>query len=622
MFHERDSTVRLAHHTVGQFLDQNNGGRSQTNIRIGEICLTYLGFSDFETQVVSVRNKQEPFGNSSRKPAELNLCPQVVGLINVIIHILIWLWVVSRNGSWPEPDVNYAELMRRYQKMPLSDSFDQKYVFLEYVTANWVWHASSFDPVFVESWSRFAELVFEKALSFDFKPWGELKGPSNLPHLGMFLWALDNNHLPLLLLLRAFPGHRPLKHYFEYKTLRRNESSLHLQTRTAETAPDINVQGPVAYSWPAIEMFLNGSMDLIDFFLQEDPLSLPNRLIVDCLWEDCNSKTLSTLLQHGLELHKTKDEVKIAFYNACRQGNHGFLELLLNYGADVNSSWSGNKAGETPLSQALLSEKPGVRIHGGSCKDYGYTSSRLVTTQLLLDRGAHPNAVDSKGQVPLMMAVQNKTDDAAIVQSLIRHGADVHAKDFAGQTVLHHVRSSSSGTLRQLLELGMDVNATDEKGRTALWSAIYQDNCEKFKLLLEFGADFRVDRSPLMPIFTAGGNEEMVDILLSIGSDPNTMGDFKSSPLSWAAHRGNEIAATALLQAGADPNLVDAELWPPLSRAVKTGNTKIVKKLIQAGAAIHPPDSIVNSPLHVAIAANDFDMVEYLIEQGADITRV
>lgn len=40
VFHERDSTVRLAHHTVGQFLDQYKRDHSQTNVRIGEICLT------------------------------------------------------------------------------------------------------------------------------------------------------------------------------------------------------------------------------------------------------------------------------------------------------------------------------------------------------------------------------------------------------------------------------------------------------------------------------------------------------------------------------------------------------------------------------------------------------
>ena len=55
-----DMTVQLAHHTVQQFLlskpkrhtsDQFHFQLEQADINVGEICVAYLSFSDFETQI-------------------------------------------------------------------------------------------------------------------------------------------------------------------------------------------------------------------------------------------------------------------------------------------------------------------------------------------------------------------------------------------------------------------------------------------------------------------------------------------------------------------------------------------------------------------------------------------
>ena len=53
------NTVRLTHHTVGKFFDKHNKQHSHIDVKIGELCLTYLGFSDFETQVVQARRNQD-----------------------------------------------------------------------------------------------------------------------------------------------------------------------------------------------------------------------------------------------------------------------------------------------------------------------------------------------------------------------------------------------------------------------------------------------------------------------------------------------------------------------------------------------------------------------------------
>lgn len=42
LFGEDDQTARLAHHTVGQFRSENKIPRVDSDIQVGDICLTYL----------------------------------------------------------------------------------------------------------------------------------------------------------------------------------------------------------------------------------------------------------------------------------------------------------------------------------------------------------------------------------------------------------------------------------------------------------------------------------------------------------------------------------------------------------------------------------------------------
>ncbi|KAL9133172.1 MAG: hypothetical protein Q9175_005647 [Cornicularia normoerica] len=526
VFHERNSTVRLAHHTVGQFLDEHKRDHSKMDVRIGEICLTYLGFSDFETQVVPTSKNQDLLGAQSSRQAGFYRIPQILGLSNGVYGFILGLY--NRNKKLPLPDVNYAELMRRHQKQPLPASLAQKYCLLTYVAENWIWHARSFDPKTSDRWSEFREFVFYKTLPFDFKPWDTLQGPPNLPHLSIYLWALENNHLPLLLLLRDVSGHRSLRPYLEYKTLCWDRVPPHLLIHNAESAGVDFRKYPNAYDWPAMKIFLEGRTEMLELYLQEDPSIISNRHIMTRALMDANLGVVKFFLRGGANLLKTEIDATNALHSASRKGNKVFVKILLDLGADANSRLFQDERGRTPLYEAFL--KDGSDDHEHREPRIDPACSTFDTIQLLLDHGADPNvkqigeetalhkavglgeayvrlllstgadvearndrqqsildvavdvsdqtidviseyevnleARDSEGQTALLKAVKNHPNDAARVKALIGHGANVHAKDLKGKTVLHHVRSSSDGTLLRFIELGVDVNARDQSGKT------------------------------------------------------------------------------------------------------------------------------------------------------------
>ena len=138
-----------------------------------------------------IGKRHDILGGQSPKQAGIYRIPNFLGVTNGLFDIILGLY--GRTSNWTHPDINYAELSRRYQKKLLAESLSQKYLLLDYVTSNWIWHAKEFNPKDHKLWSTFRSIVFHRSLPFDFRPWNTLEGPSDLPHLGLYLWALENN---------------------------------------------------------------------------------------------------------------------------------------------------------------------------------------------------------------------------------------------------------------------------------------------------------------------------------------------------------------------------------------------------------------------------------------------
>ena len=547
VYHERDTTVRLAHHTVERFIVQHKRDCSETEAKLGRICLTYLGFSDFETQIIRVRKQQDILGALSSSQASFFRIPDVLGISNSVYSFIVRLY--GRNRKSPLPDINYTEITKRYRRQPLPDSLAQKYHLLDYITTNWIWHAKSFDPEISECWSRFAEFVFHKSLPFDFRPWDPLKGPSNLPHVSIFIWALDNNHLPLLVLLRDLPESRSLRPYLEYKTLSSDRMPLHLTTSSAHPhscAVDSHIY-PDTYDWPVMKVLLEGSAEMREFCLREDPTIISNQYVISRALSNTNTGLLKSLLCAGADIRKPDVDASNALHNASRRGEQDVVQMLLDLGADANSRLFQDERGRTPLYEAMMSD---CMTDGGyyqPCMDNECSHLPLDTMQLLLDYGADPNAKqigggtilhkavslgeayvllllsrgadvdarndqqqsildvatetsrsmvdilfeynvniearDVKGQTALLKAAQDESGGVERVEMLVEHGADIHAKDLDGRNVLHYLRSSADAIVLRLLSLGVDVNAEDVSGARPIDSAVVQRDYEYLMLL-------------------------------------------------------------------------------------------------------------------------------------------
>ncbi len=127
-----------------------------------------------------------------------------------------------------------------------------------------------------------------------------------------------------------------------------------------------------------------------------------------------------------------------------------------------------------------------LNTQGYSPLGLAVSNGHLEAVRFLLDQKANANIKDSKELTPLLWAIINSYKNPAqylnIIQLLVSKGADIHARDKDGFTVLHYAaRIGDLALLDYLLASGAqtDINAVDalvppkkKKGRTPLAEAV------------------------------------------------------------------------------------------------------------------------------------------------------
>jgi quinoprotein dehydrogenase-associated probable ABC transporter substrate-binding protein len=183
-------------------------------------------------------------------------------------------------------------------------------------------------------------------------------------------------------------------------------------------------------------------------------------------------------------------------HHAVIMASPQMVEFLIAHGADVNQR---DRDGWTPImSAAYLDKAEEVRIlaaHGadlnaqsvqnitalGVATQYGKSDAALA----LLELGADTSKpVGEGGYTPLMLATANH--DQALVQALLKKGANVNARNSGGVTALMIAAANSRADMVELLvHAGANVNAQTERGDTALSIAREKGDPNVIKLLGE-----------------------------------------------------------------------------------------------------------------------------------------
>lgn len=202
-----------------------------------------------------------------------------------------------------------------------------------------------------------------------------------------------------------------------------------------------------------------------------------------------------------------------------------------------------------------------------------FESAGLIKEALSL--GADPNAMSQDGGSPyltaLMHAMDSESEAEAKAALLLEAGADPDRPDYLGQRALHYaVAKNNAALIELLLKHRADINAPDEMGNTPLIAAAdmlrYWSDAEQtamLKLLLANGADVnKADNSNVtaLAVVAGYGGPDILEPLIKAGADLNAAGSGQVTPLMAAATKNpNPESVRLLLARGADPNLRDSE---------------------------------------------------------------
>jgi len=153
----------------------------------------------------------------------------------------------------------------------------------------------------------------------------------------------------------------------------------------------------------------------------------------------------------------------------------------------------------------------------------------------LLSRGDDPNTPQAEFPRwrPLEAAIEELGSGGSVevVRLLIKQGANVNAWHLEdSMTPLHRAMFHENiDAIRLLLEAGADSNAESGVGDSALRLAIEQNNLEMAALLLRYGADQTIDESggfcgnTVLGLAALKLNLPMIELLLNSGADPEAL---------------------------------------------------------------------------------------------------
>ncbi|XP_055951736.1 ankyrin-3-like isoform X2 [Argiope bruennichi] len=158
-------------------------------------------------------------------------------------------------------------------------------------------------------------------------------------------------------------------------------------------------------------------------------------------------------------------------------------------------------------------------------------SSNVKSIELLLQYGADVNARDWQGLTPLMKACRSRGNKQT-VHLLLKHGADINAMSEGDeQTALHYaVLNGNLEIAKLLVNNGASVSFPSEQTKPPpLYYAVLRGNVEMLEFLLDSGADINALSNALgsalhLTLTDDISNQlEIVHTLLRRGANPNAI---------------------------------------------------------------------------------------------------
>ena len=268
----------------------------------------------------------------------------------------------------------------------------------------------------------------------------------------------------------------------------------------------------------------------------------------------------------------------------CKSGCYRLVELLIQYGADVQLSTIHQY---TPLMVA--------------CEHRHENIAALLLNHSLAD----PNLQDEIGFTALMIACQQQLTQT--VSLLLSSGADPNLQNNCGQTALM-ISCVTWGSLELdnsvpllLVSAGADPNTQDKHGSTALMIAVHHEYISGVRILLNTQAHVNIQNThgyTALRYSAFTGNLTITELLLSAGANSSLVNIHGRKALDLAlCYNHVEVCQLLLMHTDTKPH-------PPLDKSASTEGYLHTEDIVQhqntSSSSTRSPSNQLDQ-LHIAL---------------------
>lgn len=380
----------------------------------------------------------------------------------------------------------------------------------------------------------------------------------------------------------------------------------------------------------------------------------------------------------GVDVDVEDEAGRTPLYGACSQGPAPCVQVLLDFGADVDS-YNGKHG--TPLQAALLRggsanaivpvmrkmhtaspwdvpygtidtpPTPRIPQEAFTCDgmsrflereehelrsflgDDGYDAVRAIprdcmsdgTVQTLLKSGALVNIKAGFWGSPLNTAIASQRSD--LVQILLGKGADVNkSAGSVGEPLRMALDLANLSMVRKFVERGPATDAMFRLGGRALGKGSLEEHLKIVQLLLEEGADAdSQDHLNIAVLQTASREKfEDMDTYFKHIVDANATGMQRQIALAGVDCPDADIGKLLLehlLEQGANVNIQSDDGTTPLHRAACGGKIDVSRMLLAHGADKALADDEGDTAVHMAAVRGYADTVKLFVDDGCDLEK-
>lgn len=502
-----DGTVHFAHHTVRQYLTGGLSTKvdSSFEVSIGDaeflaaqMCLAYLSFSDFETQLTSTTPTVTLEQKGVLESGGPMWIPNILGIRKSMFNIPYRL--LRGNPAGQPSGSDYWKYLTPHPKPRYSPSTDlkDKYRLLCYAIEHWEPHTRSIptvDSVFTRRLENFSK---HKILAFDFRPWGPNQhfgrygcvgcpspsagspGAEDLPYMSMIHYAAKVGNS---MLLKASHGSNTanLEDYIHHE--RHHQETLLIACR-------------------------HDRVEIVAYLIQHAEFDISDGRAINIAAATGHAEVLQHLLSLGQYTVKRKGAVPLLL--AAKNGHEAVIGVLAEAGAKLDV-YDKRTAGEILEAAAMggydsmiLALNPrGARGARRFLADVDTTALHLAAgnghvaaTQALIECGVAMDRLSESGKSALHVAAES--GHSVVVELLLLYATDSSFDTFNRDWRTAFDLAAKGGHVNVLETLQKIRPKTDAwlsiTGKPPLGCAANRRLDNKRRWLVDTGADLNVTK--------------------------------------------------------------------------------------------------------------------------------